>query len=170
MNTNQFHVGTQRKMSDKTAVVLARLLPLRKGQITREIKLIHSLLAKFKQEKQTNSGLSIASCISNLQNTADDLHDKFDKYLETLLSTCKEDELDEMNTKIASQDAAVEEYGQKVRDIEDAEKTTISEALKETQNDNSPPPVIPQTAPIIQTVNSPQDLHQGKPRFIVSRI
>ena len=126
-------------MSDNTdtAVVLARLLPLRTGKITREIKQIHSLLAKFKQEKLTNSGLlkctakSIGRCISNLQNTADDLRDKFDKYSEALLSTCEEDKLDDMNTKIASQDAAVEEYCQKTRDLEDDEKKTISEALKE---------------------------------------
>ena len=55
-----------------------------------------------------------------------------------------------MNAKNASQVTAVKQYCQKVRKLEYAEKTTISEGLKEIQNESSPPPVIPQTAPIIQ--------------------
>ena len=78
-------------MSDPTleekSLILARLLTLRKGQITRECNKLRPLLAKFRQEKQDDSGLVPSSaqaamkCVNLLCRYSDDyFHCMFVQY------------------------------------------------------------------------------------------
>ena len=117
---SQSNLGFSHKISDPTpaekSVIMGRLLALRKGQITRECNRLPPLLAKFRQEKQDDSGLvpssaqSAMKCISLIRQYSEDLRGKADEYSELLLSQPDESSVEENNKKIAAQDKAVEEY------------------------------------------------------------
>ena len=90
------------------ALILSRLLILRKGQITRECNKLPSLLEKYRLEKQNYSRLVSTSaqaamkCITFTRQYSDDLWEKANDYSELLLMHPDEASEAENNTKIAA--------------------------------------------------------------------
>ena len=88
---SQLILGFSCKISDLTlaekALILSRLLTLRKGQITRECNRLPSLLAKYRLEKQDDSGLVPAAaqaqaamkCVTLIHQFSEDPQEKADE-------------------------------------------------------------------------------------------
>ena len=94
----------------ENALILSCLLILRKGQITRECNRLPLLLAKYRLEKQNDSGLVSAAaqaamkCITLARQYSEDLWEQADAYSQLLLMLPYEASEAENNAKIATVD------------------------------------------------------------------